>query len=65
MTEQAERARSESLWGLVVADALAMPVHWFYNPSDIKRFYGGWLRDYVAPTDHHPSSILNLSSVSE
>jgi ADP-ribosylglycohydrolase len=25
-----------SLYGLYIGDALSMPVHWFYNPEDIK-----------------------------
>ncbi|ELU02280.1 hypothetical protein CAPTEDRAFT_182182 [Capitella teleta] len=63
MISQADRAKHEALWGMFVADAIAMPVHWFYNPYDIKRSYGQWLSGYVAPTESHPSSILNLSSI--
>jgi len=52
----------ECMWGLLAADALAMPVHWYYNPYDIKKGYGGWLKGYRAPNDHHPTSILRLSA---
>ena len=58
-----EKAKGEALWGRCVGDSLAMPVHWYYNPSDIKRGYGGWLTGYQAPNKRHPSSILTLSAV--
>lgn len=38
-----------------------MPVHWFYNPDDIKRQFGR-IEGYAAPRDKHPSSIMPLSS---
>ncbi|GFS24463.1 poly(ADP-ribose) glycohydrolase ARH3 [Elysia marginata] len=63
ISDAVKRAKAEALWGLFVADSLAMPVHWFYNPSDIKKNYGNWLTGYVAPSNRHPSSILRLSAV--
>lgn len=60
--DRLESAKAEALWGMCIGDALAMPVHWYYNPSDIVKGYGGWLTGYKAPNDRHPSSILNLSS---
>ncbi|XP_033731003.1 uncharacterized protein LOC117320541, partial [Pecten maximus] len=45
-----------------IADALAMPVHWYYNPDDIKDGYGGWLTGFTAPAKHHPSSIITVSA---
>ena len=39
----AERAWERSRCALVnglVADALSMPVHWFYNVNDIYRYFG-------------------------
>ncbi|XP_038050237.1 uncharacterized protein LOC119723584 isoform X2 [Patiria miniata] len=56
-------AQSESLWGMVVGDALSMPVHWYYDPDDIRRDYGDWLSGFVAPKTRHPSSILTISAV--
>lgn len=47
--------------GLFIADALAMPVHWYYNPNDIVTDFGH-ISGYAAPKKHHPSSIMNLSS---
>jgi ADP-ribosylglycohydrolase len=47
---------------LFVADALAMPVHWFYNISDIERAFPGGLNKLEAAPDYHPSSIMSLHS---
>ncbi|XP_067669413.1 uncharacterized protein [Haliotis asinina] len=58
-----KRAKEEALWGLFVGDAISMPVHWYYNPQDIKRGYGGWLTKYEAPNKKHPSSIMSLSNI--
>jgi len=30
-----------AIWGALAADALAMPVHWYYNPADIQRAFPG------------------------
>eukprot|EP00197_Chlamydomonas_leiostraca_P004699 CAMPEP_0202866534 /NCGR_PEP_ID=MMETSP1391-20130828/7852_1 /ASSEMBLY_ACC=CAM_ASM_000867 /TAXON_ID=1034604 /ORGANISM="Chlamydomonas leiostraca, Strain SAG 11-49" /LENGTH=366 /DNA_ID=CAMNT_0049546491 /DNA_START=218 /DNA_END=1318 /DNA_ORIENTATION=+ len=50
-----------ALWGLLIADALSMPVHWYYNPNDIVRDYQ-YIEDYQPPRVRHPSSIMNLSN---
>lgn len=47
-----------------VADALAMPVHWFYNPSDIHKTFPGGIKKFEAAPAFHPSSIMNLHSTS-
>ncbi|XP_071508875.1 uncharacterized protein [Diadema antillarum] len=52
----------EAFWGMFVADALSMPVHWYYNTDDIQRDFDGWLTGYVAPRKRHPSSILTISA---
>lgn len=59
-----ERARS-SLKLVFTADALSMPVHWFYNPSDIPSFFppNGITKMEACPASH-PSSIMNLHSTS-
>ena len=46
-----------TLYGLFIGDALAMPVHWYYDPSNIEKTFGT-IRDYVAPKAVHPESIL-------
>jgi len=50
-----------ALWGIFIGDALSMPVHWYYDPQDIVRDYGG-IRGYEAPREKHPSSIMDRSA---
>jgi ADP-ribosylglycohydrolase len=50
-----------ALYGLYIGDALAMPVHWYYDREALKRDYGV-VKDYVAPKSPHPDSILWRSS---
>ena len=50
-----------ALWGLFVGDALAMPAHWYYDVAALRRDYG-LIRDYQAPHEHHPNSIMSLAS---
>lgn len=49
------------LWGMFVGDGLAMPVHWYYDVAALQRDFGV-VRDYQAPRDVHPSSIMPLAS---
>ena len=44
-------------WGSFIGDALAMPVHWYYERAALHRDYG-IVRDYVPPRNPHPGSIL-------
>jgi len=50
-----------ALLGLCIGDALAMPVHWYYNRQALKEDYGR-VTDYLAPRNPHPDSILWRSS---
>jgi len=50
-----------ALYGLYIGDALAMPVHWYYDRAALKRDYG-IVRDYLRPKNPHPDSILWRSS---
>ncbi len=43
--------------GSLIADAFAMPVHWYYDCSALDRDYPD-LSNYCAPLPHHPDSIL-------
>ncbi len=43
--------------GSLVADALAMPGHWYYDREALRRDYG-ILDHYQAPRNPHPGSIL-------
>lgn len=57
---RADRLRG-ALWGMFVGDALAMPVHWYYNMAALQQDFGT-IRDYQAPKDFHPSSIMAVAS---
>ena len=43
--------------GALVADAIAMPVHWYYDRAALDRDHPG-LSGYAAPKQIHPDSIL-------
>jgi hypothetical protein len=43
---------------MFVGDALAMPVHWYYDVAALQRDFGT-IRNYQAPKDFHPNSILS------
>lgn len=47
--------------GSLVADALAMPGHWYYDRSALQRDYGT-LNHFMPPRNPHPGSILWRSS---
>ncbi len=44
-------------WGSFIGDALAMPVHWYYDRAALHRDYGV-VRDYLPPRNPHADSIL-------
>lgn len=60
-TSTQQRA-SAALKSLFVADALAMPVHWYYNPMDIYRQFRGGIQQLEDAPAYHPSSIMSLHS---
>ena len=60
MPDSSDRARA-ALYGLFIADALAMPVHWYYDRRALQRDYGR-VTDYLKPRNPHPDSILWRSS---
>ncbi|MEH6911806.1 MAG: ADP-ribosylglycohydrolase family protein [Oceanicoccus sp.] len=45
-----------------IADALAMPVHWYYQPMEIERAFTGGIQRFEAAPEFHPSSIMSLHS---
>lgn len=51
------RRLTGALFGAFIADALAMPTHWYYDPAAMARDYG-WVEDFVQPRNPHPDSIL-------
>jgi ADP-ribosylglycohydrolase len=58
--KKADRMRG-ALWGMFAGDALAMPVHWYYNIARLWQDFGQ-IRDYQAPKTHHPNSIMALAN---
>ena len=56
-----EVKKRSSLLGAFLGDALAMPVHWYYDRAALARDYGR-LVDLVAPKNPHADSILWRSS---
>lgn len=48
---------SNALLGALAADAVAMPVHWYYDRAALRRDYGE-VAEYLPPKDPHPDSIL-------
>ncbi len=46
-----------SMLGLLIGDALAMPVHWYYNRAALRSDYGE-VRNFVEPKSPHPDSIF-------
>ncbi len=57
LTEINREALMGMTMGGFIGDALAMPVHWYYDRSALHRDYG-LVRDYVAPLSPHADSIL-------
>lgn len=50
---------ADSLWpaaGALIADALSMPVHWYYSVTELKRDFGR-ITDYQAPKARHPGDV--------
>lgn len=45
-----------------IADTLAMPVHWYYQPMDIERAFPGGIKQFESAPEFHPSSIMSLHS---
>jgi ADP-ribosyl-[dinitrogen reductase] hydrolase len=60
----ADTAARNAFLGSLVADAVAMPVHWYYNQQAIDRDYPslGTTATYLRPQNPHADSILWRSS---
>jgi ADP-ribosyl-[dinitrogen reductase] hydrolase len=56
-----DRRKRGCLLGAFLGDALAMPVHWYYDRAALVRDYGR-VTDLVAPRNPHADSILWRSS---
>jgi hypothetical protein len=51
------KSQPRALLGSLVADAVAMPVHWYYDRSSLLLDYGK-ISGNLAPKNPHPDSIL-------
>ena len=56
-----DTAAADAFLGSLIADAVAMPVHWYYDRQALARDYGT-IDGYRAPKTPHPDSILWRSS---
>ena len=61
--EEKKKRQRGCLLGAFLGDALAMPVHWYYDRTALVRDYGR-VTDLVAPKNPHADSILWRSSYS-
>jgi ADP-ribosylglycohydrolase len=50
---------------MFIADALAMPVHWYYNRRDIEKAFPGGVKKMEDAPSYHPSSIMSLHSTTQ
>jgi len=53
--------REGCLLGTFIADALAMPVHWYYETEKLKQDYGE-VTGYLAPRNPHPDSFMEAAT---
>lgn len=47
-----------ALWGAFMADAMAMPVHWYYRGKYIKEGFDGGITKYEDAPHPHPESFM-------
>lgn len=47
-----------ALWGALMADALAMPVHWFYSKESIREQFPEGIDGFKAPPHPHPDAFM-------
>jgi len=57
MSDTLDAKSRGAIFGVSIGDALAMPVHWYYNRRTLNDDYG-WVTDYLPPVNPHPDSIL-------
>lgn len=48
-----------SLWAILITDALCMPVHWYYDLRALERDFG-YLTSYADPKDTHPTTTAKM-----
>lgn len=47
-----------ALWGAFIADAMAMPVHWYYQRKYIREGFAGGITKYEDAPHPHPESFM-------
>ncbi|NOR54762.1 MAG: ADP-ribosylglycohydrolase family protein [Sulfurovum sp.] len=47
-----------ALWGAFIADAMAMPVHWYYQRKYIKEGFDGGIKKYEDAPHPHPEAFM-------
>jgi len=47
-----------ALWGIFIADAMAMPAHWYYKREYIQEGFDGGITAYNDPPHPHPESFM-------
>jgi hypothetical protein len=57
-TEPSVRLQN-SLWGLFIGDALAMPAHWYCRIDNIQKVFDGGIRGYKDAAHPHLESFTN------
>lgn len=58
MNTESRRRLQNSLWGLFIGDALAMPAHWYYRADNIQKVFDGGIRGYRDATHPHLESFM-------
>lgn len=62
MALRADRVKG-ALYGMLIADAFAMPSHWYYGGSrQVRADYGGPITTYQKPVPNLSGSIMNKSN---
>lgn len=56
--EQRRQRIENALWGLFIADSLAMPAHWYYSRENIAQDFDGGVKTYQAPLHPHPEAFM-------
>ncbi|MGF1451390.1 MAG: ADP-ribosylglycohydrolase family protein [Opitutales bacterium] len=56
--DQRRRRIENALWGYFIADALAMPAHWFYNRENLRRTFDGGITGFADAPHPHPESFM-------
>ncbi|MDF1664215.1 MAG: ADP-ribosylglycohydrolase family protein [Planctomycetota bacterium] len=51
--------------GAFIGDALGTGCHWYYDLDEMRRHYGPWVKDYVAPRSGHYHDMLKAGQYSQ